>query len=61
MIRGNIAIPNLDPKSWRAKGRKRKAKSVTVADLPVILENVRSPAQIARAKWLAKMPFGVNR
>jgi len=24
MIRGNIAIPDKDPKSWRAKGRKRK-------------------------------------
>jgi len=25
MIEGSIAIPNVDPKSWRSRGRKRKA------------------------------------
>ena len=24
MIRGNIATPNVDPKTWRAKGRKKR-------------------------------------
>ena len=46
MIRGNIAIPDRDPKTWRAKVRKRKPAIV----VPVILESVRSPAEIAREK-----------
>jgi hypothetical protein len=53
MMKGRIAIPGRDPKTWRAKGRKRK--SATVADVPVILEGVRSPAEIARAKRRAPL------
>lgn len=31
MIRGRIAIPNVDPKSWRSRGRKRKRTQPAVA------------------------------
>jgi hypothetical protein len=46
VIRGNIAIPS-------AKSLKRllpKRKRQLPADMPVISDNVRSPAEIARAK-----------
>jgi hypothetical protein len=46
LIRGRIAIPNVDPKSWRVKGRKRKPAIA----VPTIIENVRSPQEIAREK-----------
>ena len=46
MICGRIAIPDKDPKSWRAKGRKRKPAQA----VPTIIENVRSPQEIAREK-----------
>jgi hypothetical protein len=46
MIRGRIAIPDKDPKTWRAKARKRKH---TVA-VPTIIEGVRSPQEIKREK-----------
>ena len=42
MIRGRIAIPDKDPKSWRAKGRKRKPAQ----DIPAIIEGVKSPQEI---------------
>jgi len=42
MVRGNIAIPDKDPKSWRSRGRKRRpARAV-----PTIIEGVKSPAEI---------------
>jgi hypothetical protein len=46
MIRGRIAIPDKDPKTWRSRGRKRKPSR----DIPTIIENVRSPQEIAREK-----------
>jgi hypothetical protein len=47
VVKGNIAIPGRDPKTWRAKGRKRK--SATVTDLPRIVET-KSPQELAREK-----------
>jgi hypothetical protein len=39
MIKGNIAIPSVDPKSWRSKGRKRRPQpaiaSVIVTPAPM--------------------------
>jgi hypothetical protein len=31
MIKGRIAIPSVDPKTWRAKGRKRKQPALASA------------------------------
>jgi hypothetical protein len=45
MIRGNIAIPGKDPKSWRSRGRKRKPAA---QNIPTIIERVKSPQEIAR-------------
>jgi hypothetical protein len=45
MMKGRIAIPDQDPKTWRAKGRKPKP----AADMPRIVE-AKSPAEIAREK-----------
>ena len=42
MIRGRIAIPDKDPKSWRSRGHKRKP----AVDVPTIIEGVKSPAEI---------------
>ena len=55
MIRGNIAIPGKDPGSWRSRGRKRKSALA----VPTIIEGVKSPQEIAKAKRTAKLPFGV--
>ncbi len=57
MIRGNIAIPSA--KSLKRSRPKRKRE--LPADMPVIFENVRSPAEIAKAKRIARLPFGVHR
>jgi hypothetical protein len=37
MIRGNIAIVDKDPKSWRSRSRKREP----AADIPIIIEGVK--------------------
>ena len=57
MMKGRIAIPGKDPKSWRSRGRKRKPAQ----DIPAIIEGVRSPQEIAKAKRIAKLPWGVGR
>jgi hypothetical protein len=46
MIKGNIAIPDKDPKSWRSRGRKRKPPLA----VPTIIEGVKSPQEIKREK-----------
>ena len=51
MIRGNIAIPNKDPKSWRSRGRKRRPQP----DIPTIIEGVKSPAEIKRDKRIRRL------
>jgi hypothetical protein len=56
MIHGNIAIPSA--KSLR---RFPKRKRELPADIPTIIEGVRSPQEIAKAKRLAKLPWGVGR
>jgi hypothetical protein len=48
---GNIAIPDRDPKSWRAKGRKRKPAQA----VPTIIEGVKSPAEIKRDKRIKRL------
>jgi hypothetical protein len=55
MIRGNIAIPDRDPKTWRAKGRKRKPAQA----VPTIIENVPTPAEIAKERRRLKLPIVV--
>ncbi len=57
MIRGNIAIPDKDPKSWRGKRRKPKP----AVDGPTIIDGIRSPQEIAKAKRIAKLRLGVAR
>jgi hypothetical protein len=57
VIRGNIAYPS--PKSLKRSRPKRKQH--LPPDMPVIFENVRSPAEIARAKRIAKLPWSVGR
>jgi hypothetical protein len=54
VIVGRIAIPDRDPKTWRACGRKRKQSELACGR---ILENVRSPAAIAREKRRHVDPF----
>ena len=39
MIRGNIAIPDRDPKTWRAKGRKRRSQ-------PAIASAIVTPTKV---------------
>lgn len=51
MIRGNIAIPDKDPKTWRSRGRRRKP-SVPV---PTIIEGVKSPEQIKRDQRIKRL------
>lgn len=46
MIRGCIAIPEVDPKRWRAKSRKRKPAQT----VPSIIEGVKSPQEIKRER-----------
>jgi hypothetical protein len=53
MIRGNIAIPSA--KSLKRSRPKRRCG--LPADMPVIFENVRSPAEIAKAKRIARLPI----
>jgi hypothetical protein len=57
VIRGRIAIPDKDPKTWRSRDRKRKPAQ----DVPVILDKLRSVQEIERAKRRAKLPWGVHR
>jgi hypothetical protein len=52
MMKGNIAIPGKNPKSWRSRGRKRKPSS---PDVPTIIEGVKSPQEIAREKRRAPL------
>jgi hypothetical protein len=52
MIRGNIAIPDKDPKTWRSRGRKRKPAA---QDIPTIIEGVKSPAEIKRDKRIRRL------
>jgi hypothetical protein len=51
MIRGNIAIPDRDPKTWRSRGRKRRPQP----DIPTIIEGVKSPAEIKRDKRIRRL------
>jgi hypothetical protein len=51
MIRGNIAIPDRDPKTWRSRGRKRKPALA----VPTIIEGVKSPAEIKRDKRIRRL------
>jgi hypothetical protein len=51
MIKGNIAIPDKDPKTWRAKGRKRKLALA----VPTIIEGVKSPAEVKRDKHIRRL------
>jgi hypothetical protein len=57
VIRGNIAIPDRDPRTWRSRGRKRKHPELVCGRIV----EARSPAEIARAKRIAKLPWGVGR
>jgi hypothetical protein len=54
VIRGRIAIPDKDPKTWRSRDRKRKPAQ----DVPVILDKLRSVQEIERAKRRAKLKRG---
>jgi hypothetical protein len=49
MIRGNLAIPDKDPKSWRSRGCK------PAQDIPTIIDGVKSPQQIARDKRIKRL------
>jgi hypothetical protein len=51
MIRGNIAIPDKDPETWRSRGRKRKPALA----VPTIIEGVKSPAEIKRDKRIRRL------
>jgi hypothetical protein len=51
MIKGNIAIPDKDPKSWRSRGRKRKLAQ----DIPTIIQGVKSPAELKREKRIRRL------
>ena len=57
MMKGRIAIPS--PTSLKRSRPKRKRE--LPADIPTILENVRLPQEIERAKRRAKLPWGVGR
>jgi hypothetical protein len=57
VIRGNIAIPS--PKSLRRSRPKRKRE--LPADLPTIIEGVKSPREIDREKRRQRLPWGVQR
>ena len=39
MIKGNIATPNVDPKTWRAKGRKKRSQ-------PAMASAIVTPAKV---------------
>jgi hypothetical protein len=54
VIRGNIAIPDVDPRSWRSRGRKRKQPELTCGRIV----EARSPQQIAKAKRRQALPWG---
>jgi len=54
MIRGNIAIPSA--KSLRRPRPQRKPRQLQ--DMPTIIEGVRSPQEIAKAKRIAKLRLG---
>jgi hypothetical protein len=51
VIKGRIAIPSVDPKSWCSRGRKRRPAH----DVPTIIEGVRSPQEIKREKRRAPL------
>jgi hypothetical protein len=57
MMRDSIAIPSA--KSLKRSRSKRERKFP--ADMPTIIEGVRSPQEIAKAKRIAKLPWGVGR
>jgi len=52
MIRGRIAIPDKDPKTWRSRSRKRKPAQSAV---PTIIEGVKSPQEIARDRRIRRL------
>lgn len=58
MIKGNIAIPDIEPKTWRSKGRKKRRPQ---PDVPAIIVGVKSPKEIAKEKRRTKLPWGVKR
>jgi hypothetical protein len=43
VIRGNIAIPNVDPKTWRSRGRKRRKQ-------PAIASAIVTPAPMKKRR-----------
>jgi hypothetical protein len=44
MIRGRIAIPDVDPKTWRSRGRKRKQPTLASAIVtPVPMKKRKGP------------------
>jgi hypothetical protein len=45
MIRGNIAIPDKDPKTWRAKGRKKRTQQAVTSAIvtPAPMKKRRGP------------------
>ncbi len=53
MMKGNIAISNVDPKTWRSRGRKRK--SAAALAVPTIIEGVKSPQEIKREKRIRRL------
>ncbi len=55
MIKGRIAIPD-NPKTRRSRDRKPKP----ALDVPRIIEGVKSPAEIAKAKRIGRLPWGVK-
>jgi hypothetical protein len=53
MIRGNIAIPDVDPKTWRSRGRKRKQPALVCGRIV----EAKSPAEIDRDRRRLKLPI----
>jgi hypothetical protein len=49
VVKGDIAIPQKDPKSWRSCRRKRKPMQA-VLTIIAIIEGIESPQDIAREK-----------
>jgi hypothetical protein len=51
VIRGNIAIPDVDPRSWRSRGRKRKQPELVCGRIV----EAKSPAEIAKERRRLKL------
>jgi hypothetical protein len=45
VVKGNTAIPKKDPKSWRARGRKRKPMQA-VLTIIAIIEGIKLPRRL---------------